>query len=135
MQELRQPAGAAPAPSDRTSRAKAGVARSARNAQIADVRLGEIWTLRQATRAGFLAGLAALLIWPVYAVTQETLRPAFVSALFVTAFCGASILFITIVDLLTVTRDRSILPARVFDLALGALLAIPSGAALASLVQ
>ena len=98
------------------------------------MRVGEIWTLRSATRAGFLAGLAALLIWPVYAVTQEPLRPLFVAALAITTFSGLSILFITTVDLLTVSRGRSILPARIFDLALGALLAIPAGAALASLV-
>ncbi|MBS0502298.1 MAG: hypothetical protein JSS55_00560 [Proteobacteria bacterium] len=95
----------------------------------------DIWSLRHATRAGFVAGLAALLLWPVYSVTQGPVGPLFMAALAVTAFCGVSILFITAVDLATVRRDRSILPARIFDLALGALLAIPAGAALASLVQ
>ncbi len=90
--------------------------------------------MRQATRTGFLAGLAALLLWPIYAVTQDPVRPVFVAALAVTAFCGASILFITAIDLATVSRGRSILPARIFDLALGALLALPASAALLALV-
>lgn len=99
------------------------------------MRLGDIWTLRQATRIGFIAGFAALLLWPVYALAQEPARPAFVAALALAAFCGASILFMTIVDLLTVARDRRILPARVFDLALGAALTLPPLLALDSLLR
>lgn len=96
------------------------------------MRLTEFWTLKQATRIGLLAGLAALLVWPVYAVMQGVAGPPFIVALAVTAFCGLSILLMTVIDLVTVTRDRRILPARVFDLAFGALLALPSAAALAT---
>lgn len=95
----------------------------------------DIWSLRHATRTGFIAGLAALLLWPVYSVSQGPVWPLFVAALAVTAFSGISILFITAVDLATVSRGRSILPARIFDLALGALLTLPAGTALVSLIQ
>ena len=90
--------------------------------------------MRRATRIGVPAGLAALLLWPLHATLHEGVRPLFVAALAATAFCGASILFIAVVDLLTVARGRIILPARIFDLALGALLLLPAAAALLSLL-
>lgn len=98
-------------------------------------RLADIWTLRRATGVGCVAGLAALLLWPAYAVMQETARIAFVAALALTLACGLSILAMTATDLLTVTRDRRILPARLFDLVLGALLVVPPALALAALLS
>jgi len=88
------------------------------------MRMSDIWTLPRAIRLGLLAAFAALLLWPVYAVAQQV-RPAFVAALALTALCGASILAMSLIDLLTVPRDRRILPARVFDVALGLGLTIP----------
>ena len=99
------------------------------------MRLKTFWSVGHATRIGLTAGFAALLLWPAYATWQAPVRELFVAALTVTAFCGASILFISAIDLLTVTRSRAVLPARLFDLALGAMLAIPSGAALADLFR
>lgn len=98
------------------------------------MRLGELWTLKQATRVGLLAALAALLLWPLYTVLQEPVRGLFVAALAVMLFGGVSILFMTLVDLATVVRDRRILPARVFDLLLGLALTVPPALALPSLI-
>lgn len=98
------------------------------------MRLGEIWTMQRAVRAGFLSGLAALLLWPVHVVVQAPARPAFIGALAIAAICGASILFMSVIDLLTVARDRRVLPARIFDLSFGAMLTIPSVLALSGLI-
>lgn len=110
------------------------VARGRATAHERPVRLDEIWTMRRAIRIGFLSGLAALLLWPVYTVVQRPVEPVFTAALALAAICGASILVMSAIDLLTVVRDRRVLPARIFDLAFGAMLAIPSGLALASLI-
>lgn len=99
------------------------------------MQLKTLWSVGHATRIGLIAGFAALLLWPAYATWQAPVRELFVSALAVTAFCGVSILMISAVDLLTVSRSRTVLPARMFDIALGALFAIPSCAALADLFR
>jgi branched-subunit amino acid ABC-type transport system permease component len=99
------------------------------------MRVRDIWTLPRAIRLGLLAALAALLLWPVHAVSPEPVRPIFVAALAVAALCGTSILLMSVVDLLTVTRDRSVLPARVFDLLLGLGLTLPSVLALFDLLD
>lgn len=99
------------------------------------MRLRDTWTLARAIRIGLIAAAAALLLWPAHAVSPERVRPAFIAALAVTAICGASILSMSIADLLTVTRDRRILPARLFDLALGLSLTIPSALALFDLLD
>lgn len=96
--------------------------------------LKTIWTLPHAIRFGLLAGLAALLLWPAHAISPDRLRTAFIAALGLTAICGGSILFMSLFDLLTVARDRRILPARVFDLLLGLGLTVPSVLALFSLL-
>lgn len=98
------------------------------------MRLGELWTLKRATRIGLLAALAALLLWPLYTVLQEPVRGLFVAALGMMMLGGVSILFITLVDLATVARDRRILPARIFDLLLGLSLTVPPALALPSLI-
>lgn len=99
------------------------------------MRVSEIWTLPRAIRLGLLASLAALLLWPAHAVSPERVRPAFVAALALVALCGVSILLMSLIDLLTVARDRRILPARVFDLLLGLALTIPSVLALFDLLD
>lgn len=99
------------------------------------MRARDIWTLPRAIRLGLLAALAALLLWPVHAVSPEPVRPVFIAALAVTAVSGTSILLMSVVDLLTVTRDRRVLPARVFDLLLGLGLTVPSMLALIDLLD
>lgn len=97
------------------------------------MRIGEVWK-RQATRWGLIGGTASLILWPAFALTGELLRLPFLAALLLTAFAGLSILLITAADLLTVRRSRHARPARAFDLALGALLLLPSATAAADLI-
>lgn len=85
------------------------------------------WTIPKATGVGVVAGVAALLLWPLYAMLQERVLIPFLVALAVAAFCGLSILWITVVDLITHRRRGDLLrPVRTFDVALGMLLAAPS---------
>jgi putative flippase GtrA len=92
------------------------------------------WTARNAIRFGLIGGAAALVLWPIYGIVQQPALPLFMLALALTAVCGLSILAFTAIDLLTVRRARSVLPARMFDLALGLLLSVPSGGALLDLL-
>ena len=94
----------------------------------------EAWTLSRASWCGAAAGVAALLLWPAFAMLQGPLRLPFVLALAACAFCGLSILAITIADLLRVRRDRRLRPLRAFDLLFGALLAGPALLALQGLI-
>ena len=50
----------------------------------------------------------------------------FAAALAVAAFCGLSILLITIIDMLFHKRSESLRPVRAFDIAIGTMLAVPS---------
>ncbi len=80
-----------------------------------------------------VAGCAALMLWPVYAVVSRTAEIPFVIALFVTAFSGLSMLVITSMDLLTTERGSRLRPVRAFDIALGLILAVPSATTLKAL--
>ena len=78
------------------------------------------WTITQATHVGLIAGLLALILWPAYAIFQNPLRLPFAASLAAIAFCGLSILAITIADLLFHrARGRRLRPIRVFDIVLG----------------
>lgn len=96
------------------------------------MRIGEVWK-RRAVQAGLVGGLTALILWPIYAAVQEPARILFMAALAVTAAAGLTIVVIAVSDLLTVSRGSRVLPARVFDLALGLLLAGPAGLGLSGL--
>lgn len=85
----------------------------------------EVWTIRRATGIGVTAGLASLILWPVYAALPEALWP-FILALSVTAFCGVSILLITLKDIYRRRRGTIMNRIRTFDIVLGVLLAAPS---------
>lgn len=91
--------------------------------------------LRRVRSWGLIAGLAALILWPVFSLTQDQVRPLYLAALAATAMCGLAILGLTIMDLTLVKRGRSVLPARMFDLGLGLLLSAPSSAALIELLS
>ncbi len=90
--------------------------------------------LRRARSWGLVAGLAAVILWPAFSLAQDQVRPLYIAALAGTALCGVAILGLTLMDLTLVKRDRSVLPARMFDLGLGLLLAFPSSAALVDLL-
>lgn len=84
------------------------------------------WTIGRATGVGVTAGLAALILWPIYAAWQERVLWAFLVSLWVAAACGVSILLISLADAVLNPRGRSLRPIRAFDIALGLLLAVPS---------
>ncbi len=87
----------------------------------------EWWTIGRATGVGVMAGIAALILWPLYAAYQDRVLPLFVAALALAALCGLSILWITLVDLVTHRRRGERLRAvRIFDVVLALLLALPS---------
>jgi hypothetical protein len=90
------------------------------------MRVFRAWTIGRAAGAGAVAGLSALLLWPIYAVGIDVL-PLFLIALITSAFCGLSLLVITLIDLAVHRRRGSRLrPIRAFDLILGLALAVPS---------
>jgi len=84
------------------------------------------WTIRNALAAGIIAGVVAMTLWPLYAASNNLLLP-FLIALGITGFCGLSVLGITVFDI-AVHRRRGarLIPIRVFDIALGLALAVPS---------
>ena len=84
------------------------------------------WTIGRATGLGVSAGLAALVLWPLYAALQERVLWAFLAALAIAALCGLSILLITLLDAALKPRGRSLRPIRAFDVVVGLLLAVPS---------
>jgi drug/metabolite transporter (DMT)-like permease len=84
------------------------------------------WTIGRATGVGVSAGLAALVLWPLYAAYQERVLWAFLAALAVAAICGVSILAISAADAVLKPRGRNLRPIRAFDIAVGLLLAGPS---------
>jgi drug/metabolite transporter (DMT)-like permease len=84
------------------------------------------WTIGKATGFGTAAGLAALLLWPVYTIWQDRVLAPFVVSLAIAAFCGLSILLITAGDMLTHQRGESLRPVRAFDIVLGVVLSVPT---------
>ena len=92
------------------------------------------WDIRRATGVGVMAGIAALILWPLYAAYQESVLWPFVAVLAVTGFCGLSLLIITLKDMYSRTRGRLMQRIRIFDIVLGLLLAVPSMAQLEALL-
>ena len=95
----------------------------------------QYWTLGRATGTGAAAGLAALLLWPLYAAWPGPWLAPYCAALAVAGFCGLSILWITAADLLFHRRrGERLLPLRVFDTLFALLLFIPSAMTLTALL-
>jgi hypothetical protein len=84
------------------------------------------WTIGRATGTGVIAGLVAVVLWPVYAAWPEPWGVPFIVMLGVTAFCGASILLLTLKDIYSRSRGTIMHRIRIFDVALGLLLLVPS---------
>ena len=94
------------------------------------------WTITQAMQIGLVAGLLALILWPAYAIFQDPLRLPFAASLAASAFCGLSILAITITDLLFHrARGRRLRPIRVFDIVLGVSMTLPGLMALPGILR
>ena len=84
------------------------------------------WTIGQATQTGILAALVALVAWPAYAIFDGPLRLVFAASLALLAFCGASILAITVLDLkFHRSRGTRVRNMRIFDIALAMLMMAP----------
>lgn len=91
------------------------------------MRLLKSWTVSRAAGAGSIAGCMAMLLWPAYAAFPDNILLPFLATLSIAAFCGVSMLWITVMDLAAHrTRGNRLLPIRVFDIILGLVLAMPS---------
>jgi hypothetical protein len=86
----------------------------------------ESWTIGRATAAGVVSGAVAVVLWPIYALFEEPLHLPFAAALAATAFCGLSILLITVLDL-KFRRGRGfrLRAVRTFDVVVGVAMALP----------
>ncbi len=85
------------------------------------------WTIHQVSGAGCVAGLAALLLWLLYAAWPEAIRFPFIAALSIAAGCGIAMLLMTLADLKRRSgRGSRLKPIRTFDIILGLLLSVPS---------
>jgi hypothetical protein len=94
------------------------------------------WTISRAAGAGLLSGLAALILWPIFAAYQEPFRWPYMAALALTALCGFSILAMTAADLvLHPKRGQRVIPIRAFDIGLGLLLLVPASVTLGTLID
>ena len=88
------------------------------------------WTIQRATAIGILAGLAALVLSGLDRSWEQPLLGLYAGLLAFTAFCGLSILWITVLDIRNRGRGGRMRPIRTFDLAAAAVLLLPSTYAL-----
>ena len=84
------------------------------------------WTLQRAAGVGIVAGLAALLLAAAIRTWPEGLFYPYDGLMALTAFCGASLLWITVFDMRTRGTSGRMRPIRGFDVALGLALLIPA---------
>jgi hypothetical protein len=75
---------------------------------------------------GIVAGLAALIVSALIGGWPGPLLDAYAGLLAFTAFCGASILWITMIDMRNRGRGGRMRPIRAFDVAAALLLILPS---------
>lgn len=84
------------------------------------------WTISRATQAGIISGLAALVLWPAFAIFHEPLRLPFAASLIILGSCGFSIIVITALDLkFHGPRGARVRNMRIFDVALALLMMAP----------
>jgi hypothetical protein len=84
------------------------------------------WTTQRAAGVGIVAGLAAMLLAVVIQTWPEGLFYPYAVLLLLTAICGVSILWITVMDMRIRGTSGRMRPIRGFDLALGFVLLIPA---------
>ena len=84
------------------------------------------WTIQRATVTGIAAGLSALIVSALVSGRPGALLDFYAALLGVTAFCGASILWITLIDIRNRGRGGRMRPIRAFDVAAALLLILPS---------
>jgi hypothetical protein len=84
------------------------------------------WTIQRAMAVGIVAGLSALIVSALISGWPGALLDAYAGLLAFTAFCGASILWITLIDVRNRGRGGRMRPIRAFDIAAALLLILPS---------
>ena len=84
------------------------------------------WTMQRATVVGISAGLTALLLAAAIQGWPEGLLYPYAGLLLLTAWCGASMLWITASDMRSRGTSGRMRPIRGFDLALAAALLAPA---------
>lgn len=85
------------------------------------------WKIHQIAGTGTAAGIAALILWPIYAGWPDIGALPFIVVLAVAAACGCAMLWITVQDLgRRPARGNRLRPIRTFDIILGLALAVPS---------
>jgi drug/metabolite transporter (DMT)-like permease len=98
--------------------------------------MGSFWTLNRAAGTGLIAGLGAVILWPIFAAYQEPFRFPYMAALSLTAFCGLSVILMTAADfILRPKRGQRTIPIRTLNLVLGLLLFLPASATLGTLID
>ena len=81
------------------------------------------WTLGRAGGLGATAGLLALILWPFFSGQEAELTWPLGLLAALAGLCGASILLITVFDMIFHRRrGRRIRPVRAFDIVLGLIL-------------
>lgn len=84
-----------------------------------------LWTISRASVLGITAGVIALIMAGVRDPRDGGLYP-YAVLIAITAFCGASILWITAFDMRERGTSDLIKPVRVFDIAIGLCLLLPA---------
>lgn len=84
------------------------------------------WTMQRATTIGVLCGFGAILLAGVTNTMPDGTLYPYAALLAATAFCGASILWITAFDMRARGTSGRMRPIRSFDLAIGGALLVPS---------
>jgi hypothetical protein len=84
-----------------------------------------LWTISRASLVGIVAGVAAVLMVAFRDPRDGGLYP-YAALLALTAFCGASVLWITAFDMRARGTSGRMRPVRTFDIAIGLALLVPS---------
>jgi len=93
-------------------------------------RIRDRWTIQRATGAGFIFGLLALLVSAAFGSWAEALLYPYAALLALAFLCGASILWITFMDMRARQRGIQVRPIRMFDVVAGLVITAPSAYAL-----
>ena len=92
--------------------------------------LRDRWTIQRAMGAGIIFGLAALLVSVAFGSWAEALLYPYAALLALAFLCGASILWITFMDMRARERGVQVRPIRMFDVIAGIVIVAPSAYAL-----
>ena len=88
--------------------------------------VAKYWKIQRATGIGVVTGFLAIMIAGLSSLSRDGLLYPYAALLAVTAFCGASILWITMFDMRTRGTSGRMRPIRGFDIAIALALMLPS---------